>query len=105
MLIRTELGQGKCSECQSNHFNIELDEHNNIIEVKCCRCGLIDKIDMGVVVLPKKAPQVNQKKSIEDKVEDPRINEFENKMNLNKNEEKTTFHKIPEMIDHYDGRR
>lgn len=49
-MIRNMYNQAKCdAPCGSWHFSLQLDEHNNILEAKCCRCGAIHKVNNGMV--------------------------------------------------------
>jgi len=43
-MIRGKFDQARCDNCQSWHFALQLDENREIIEVKCCRCGRLEKI-------------------------------------------------------------
>ena len=43
-MIRAKFNQARCDNCGSWHFALQLDDNLNIIELKCCRCGRIEKV-------------------------------------------------------------
>ena len=41
-MYRNKYGRGKCDNCQSFHWELELNEDNNIVNLKCCMCKKIE---------------------------------------------------------------
>jgi len=53
MIRSPNWNQARCDNCNSWHFALQLDENMNIIEIKCCKCGRLEK--------PRKLVPVNEK--------------------------------------------
>ena len=43
MIRSKNWNQARCDNCNSWHFALQLDENLNIIEIKCCKCGRLEK--------------------------------------------------------------
>ena len=43
MIRSPNWNQARCDNCNSWHFALQLDENLNIIEIKCCKCGRLEK--------------------------------------------------------------
>jgi hypothetical protein len=43
MIKSKNWNQARCDNCNSWHFALQLDDNYNIIEIKCCKCGRLEK--------------------------------------------------------------
>ena len=55
MIKSKNWNQARCENCNSWHFALQLNDDLNIIEIKCCKCGRLEKPRHLVPVLTENA--------------------------------------------------